>query len=239
MGVARGPKIVTDGLVYLSDAGNHKSYPGIGTAWTDIVGRKAGTLSNVTFTEGSHLTYAATNSYTDLGLTDGTVLENPFAGGGTVSVWVKPLSEGNPNNGGRIIQVSSLAAAQSWLFLVADQNEIIIIIRFSTTDADYRVDNVVPFGEWINITITYNESTPTTPASIYKNGVLQVLTTSINGVDTPVSDVGKNMWIGNNRSTVLDRAFDGDIDIISFYDRELTAAEVQQNFNAHRGRFEL
>jgi hypothetical protein len=47
MGTQGGPGIVTDGLVLSLDAANKKSYPGSGTAWTDLSGAgKSGTLTN-------------------------------------------------------------------------------------------------------------------------------------------------------------------------------------------------
>ena len=42
-----GPKVVTDGLVLALDAADRNSYPGSGTAWTDLSGRgNNGTLVN-------------------------------------------------------------------------------------------------------------------------------------------------------------------------------------------------
>ena len=46
MGFYRGPNIVTDGLVYAIDAGSERSYPGSGTAVTDLVGSSNGVLEN-------------------------------------------------------------------------------------------------------------------------------------------------------------------------------------------------
>ena len=48
MAGARGPKIVTGGLVLAVDAGNTKSYPGSGTTWSDTSGGgHEGTLSGM------------------------------------------------------------------------------------------------------------------------------------------------------------------------------------------------
>ena len=49
MALAHSPRIVTDGLVLALDAGNAKSYPGSGTAWTDL----SGNSNNGTLTNGS------------------------------------------------------------------------------------------------------------------------------------------------------------------------------------------
>ena len=47
MGISYNPKIVTNGLVLCLDAANAKSYPGSGTAWTDLSGLgNTGTLTN-------------------------------------------------------------------------------------------------------------------------------------------------------------------------------------------------
>ena len=40
MGLFHSPKIVTDGLVTLLDAGNSKSYSGSGTALNDLIGNQ-------------------------------------------------------------------------------------------------------------------------------------------------------------------------------------------------------
>ena len=47
MALAHSPRIITDGLVLCLDAGNTKSYPGSGTAWSDLSGQgNNGTLTN-------------------------------------------------------------------------------------------------------------------------------------------------------------------------------------------------
>jgi hypothetical protein len=49
MAIFNNPRIITDGLVLALDAGNPKSYPGSGTAWTDLSGNgNTGTLVNGT-----------------------------------------------------------------------------------------------------------------------------------------------------------------------------------------------
>ena len=47
MGIARGPKIVTSGLVLALDAADKNSYKGTGTTWRDLSGNNnTGTLTN-------------------------------------------------------------------------------------------------------------------------------------------------------------------------------------------------
>ena len=46
MGVTYNNRIVTDGLVLCLDAASKRSYPGTGTAWTDLKGGNNVTLTN-------------------------------------------------------------------------------------------------------------------------------------------------------------------------------------------------
>jgi len=73
--------------------------------------------------------------------------------------------------------------------------------------------------------------------NIYVNGVLissQAVTGSLN-----YSSIPQNFKIGNlnGSGSLAGRWFQGDIYIAKIYNRALTAQEVQQNFNALRGRF--
>jgi hypothetical protein len=62
-----GPRTITNGLVLALDAGNSKSYPGTGTAWTDLSGNgNTGTLVNGVGYSGSNggaLTFDGVNDY--------------------------------------------------------------------------------------------------------------------------------------------------------------------------------
>lgn len=54
------PRIVNDGLIFYVDSINTRSYPGSGTTWTDMVGRKSGTLTNgPTFNSGGYINFNA------------------------------------------------------------------------------------------------------------------------------------------------------------------------------------
>jgi hypothetical protein len=79
---------------------------------------------------------------------------------------------------------------------------------------------------WNNISYTYIKSSGL--ASIYKNGVLQ-------GSGTIGSFIGTtNILIGRWASSLY---FIGNGSNYKIYNRALTASEIEQNFNAQRGRF--
>ena len=87
---------------------------------------------------------------------------------------------------------------------------------------------------WKNIVVTMdNAAVP----SIYLNGNL-IGTYSGTVPLTPVTNsyVGRNL---GDEGSATDRAFNGQISSVAFYNRTLSLAEIQQNFNALRGRYGL
>ena len=69
---------------------------------------------------------------------------------------------------------------------------------------------------------------------IYINGVLDGTKTSSFGT---ASSGSENWMLG--QATGVTEFFDGKITNAAIYNRALTAAEVLQNFNTHKGRFGL
>jgi len=90
MGIARGPKIVTSGLVLALDAADKLSYRGSGTTWRDLSGNSnKGTLTNgPTFSEGNmgSISFDGTNDYVNVPYN--SILNTP--NGATYEVWIKP-----------------------------------------------------------------------------------------------------------------------------------------------------
>lgn len=99
-------------------------------------------------------------------------------------------------------------------------------VRWISTGVSYGTTG------WKNVVVSMdNSSIPT----IYVNGVL-IGTYSGTVPLTP----NTNSYVGRvvgDESSPSDRAFNGRIDIVNFYNRALSAAEVKQNFQALRGRF--
>ena len=93
--------------------------------------------------------------------------------------------------------------------------------------ADFSAGSAT-LNAWNNISYTYVKSSSS--ASIYKNGVLQ-------GSGTIASFIGTtNILIGRWASTYY---FSGNGSNYKVYNRALSAAEIQQNFNATRSRFSI
>ena len=91
-----------------------------------------------------------------------------------------------------------------------------------------RVDSAtfINANTWYNVVGTYNGTT----SSIYINGVLDLSTN--NTVSANAS--GSNFIVGSYGAA---RNFTGKISNILAYNRALSAAEIQQNYNALKSRY--
>jgi hypothetical protein len=100
------------------------------------------------------------------------------------------------------------------------------VVRWISTGVSYGSTG------WKNIVVTMDSSAI---PSIYLNGSL-VGTYPGTAPLTPVTNsyVGRNL---GDEGSATDRAFDGKITAVSFYNKTLTANEILQNFNATRSRY--
>jgi len=222
MALFHSPIIVTDGLVLCLDAGNPKSYPGSGTSWSDLSGEgNNGTLTNgPTYSSSNRgsIVFDGTNDY--VSVSNSSSLNSST---NTLICWAK----------------SNTATWNEYGFLMSKRDVFVMHpqINIKTVRLYYRLNNawqsesVTP--ENITIWNMYACSWDGTTLSAYLNGNLinsGVKTGPLNTADTGVLEIGRDDGIGS-------RVFNGNISQVKIYNRALTAAEIQQNFNATRGRF--
>jgi len=212
MSVNYNPRTVTDGLVLCLDAGNRKSYPGSGTVWTDLSGRgNTGTLTNGP-------TYSSAN-------------------GGSI------VFDGSND----YVQFSSVSVRTIcfWGRMDADiPNFAGLVCTSATGDGALRT---TPAG-------TFRTSTD---AEDFHNGFVSSL--MINGVSNLPSSGGaliipngrtlqQDFYVGaignaRNLSTIshtfAGRAYKGRVYAVSLYNRQLTNAELLQNYLATKTRYGL
>jgi hypothetical protein len=225
VGVYGGPEIVESGLVLALDAANSKSYPGSGTTWTDLSGNgNNGTLVNGVGYSGSNLgslSFDGVDDRVNCG-SNSTFNITPSL---TINAWIFPTGFGE-NNFGRIFE-----KVNSYVFFLDNTG------TFGTNGIRYSVsgnvgtgtiNNVVNLNVWNNFTIVHSG----TSATLYKNGLSVGTITSL---PTLPNIPSSSVYIGNNGG--LDRTFDGNIAQVSIYNRTLTPQEIQQNYNATRGRY--
>jgi len=231
------PTIVTSGLVLLLDAANTKSYPTTGTTWTDLSGlNNNGTLVNgPTFSRevGGGLVLltaiGGTGSTVDqrVSISDNTSLQMTSAL--TVDMWFKASGSTQPSSAPR------LADKSQWFILINSTLPSTVQMSAVSVDGSRAVTSttsIILNNTWINITGTYDGQF----TRIYSNGVLN---NSLNsGTVSPInSTVGAPVLIGDN--TTFIRPFNGTISNAKIYNRELSATEILQNYNALKTRFGL
>ena len=219
MGIQYNPRIVTDGLVLALDAGNTKSYPGSGTAWTDLSGRSnTGTLVNgptYSSANGGSLSFNGSNQYVNCG--NAANLQITV---GTISAWF------NANSGNTGVH-GIIAKQLAWgLFVWGNTLRAYDWGNGAPRDTGITVGN----STWNYAAMTFTETigTPSNNAIVYLNGS-PVLTTTVRHSNHTVQ-----VQIGEANASQL---FGGNIAQASIYNRVLSAAEVSQNFNALRSRF--
>jgi hypothetical protein len=227
MGLEHSPRLVTNGLQLCLDAGNTRSYPGSGTTWTDISNNsRNGTLTNgPTFSSGS-IVFDGTNDYVDCGST----YSGLFGSGFTCGVWFKVPSVSVFQ---RLVALNNVANTNYDIFLqIGDDAKFQCGFNGRTGGStNYRTSSsTISANTWYYMVATNLSSTP----NLYINGSLNngtlFGTTSLN------SNFGR-LEIGRLIELSINYHGAPSIASVHIYNRELSAAEIRQNFNALRGRF--
>jgi|DEB0MinimDraft_10_1074344.scaffolds.fasta_scaffold129485_1 hypothetical protein len=225
MGINYNPRTVTDGLVLALDAGNAKSYPGSGTTWTDLSGNgNNGSLENgLTYSSlnGGSLNFDGTNQYVDLGTSTDFNLPGDFS----LDAWIQ-LDTTKDNV---IFNIGDHAGSSGIVFYAFNNSNNALSVV--TNSAVAFSSGTVPLTTWTHTALVRSGSTNT----LYING------TSIGTFTNSATFSGSgNAYLGVNylNGTFGTGYFDGKISSARLYKgKALTAAEIQQNFNALRGRF--
>jgi hypothetical protein len=223
MSLNHGSRIVTDGLVLCLDAANSRSYPGSGTAWTDLSGNgNNGTLVDGPTFSGADGGSIGFDAVDDLVSVANSSSLNSLTN--TLICWAK-------SNTSTWNEAGFLMSKRNVYIMHPNQNA-------KTVDYYYRLNSTWP-SQTISVSdITvwnmYACSWDGTTINAYLNGALinsGVKTGPLNTSDTGVLEIGKDDG--------FTRFFNGNIAQASIYTRALTATEIQQNFHALRGRFGL
>lgn len=223
MAFAYSPKIVTDGLVFAVDAANKKSYPGSGTTWTDLAGSNNGTLINgPTFNSGNggSIVFDGTNDYVNVS----NISTNDFSGEATLLCWLACNSNSPNENQTGIFGwgSSSTRSHYSWTNGLAyfDTFRSARVNLISLSSLDRTIPHLLAIttksgGNW----------------NLYQNTTLVKTTTAESTIVWDNPTIGAN---GNEQWR-----FQGKFFVFSLYNRELSASEITQNYNALKSRFSL
>jgi hypothetical protein len=228
VGLGHSPSIVLNGLVLALDAGNTKSYPGSGTTWTDLSGNgNTGTLTNGPTYSSANGGSIVFDGVDDFVINSSTTNIPVGSSSRTIQCWIYPktdttffcqLGTGGGGNQVYIVEFYNFSGT-----------------RYLFTDGINVSNNVSISGPQLPTLNAWNHITFGNSGQnwfYYLNGVLQTSGT----FNVTLNTIGQKYIIGK-RDDVVVNTTDGNIAQVSVYNRALSATEIQQNFNALRGRF--
>lgn len=229
MSIVHSPSIVMNGLVLCLDAGNPKSYPGSGTTWYDLSGN------------GNHGTFAGNIQYNSGNggylIFDGAVgsrIDFPSLNTQTVCFWGRKDSD------------------------MAHRGAL--VAKGVTIDGGLRSVGTVVYGGgtfWGPELTDGNDFHENYESSLMMNGVSNLSYANFGGgqimlvpgsttmyQDFYVGAIGPGMDLSSishdfTPAFQQPRTYKGRVYAVSLYNRQLTNAELLQNYNALKGRFGL
>jgi len=223
MGFYRGPHIVTDGLVFAIDAGSTRSYPGSGTAVTNLSGTSNVTLANGVGFGSNNGGVFIYDGVDDQGTAGNFFNFQTF----TINMWVNPGSTqvqyaniiDNDHNGNRNWTLQQNSNTQNQY-------------SFNVFGASYQNSVTGNFnltaGDWVNLTFTFDG----TRIRGYNNGVLFATGGALGvAINYSAQDFHIARWGGGSRN------WEGEYGPLYCYNATLTAAQILQNYNAQKSRF--
>jgi len=234
MGVGYNPKTVTDGLVLCLDAANQKSYPGTGTVWTDLsgLGNNGDLRNGATYdsADNGSIVFDGTNDYCKV--LNSSSLE--IAGNNITleAVYKSDVLASAQHGAGLISKGSGQNDGQYELLLAVSESKNVGFFRCA--GMGYYYPSAIP----MDIGTTYSVT------GVLSNGYMRVYINGVqdgSGVQLPNSmgNHGAPLALGSRQNSAGGgtSTHEGDIYSAKVYNRALSAAEVQQNFNALRGRY--
>ena len=226
MGSHGGPKIATDGLIFLMDTANKKSYTGSGTEFKGLSNNgRTGTLSNGTTlapvssgpikptSHGGSLLFDGANDYIQLPT-------QTIVGDFTLNLWINPRSITSPFSG--ILGNSS--GGTYYILMYLDGR---IRVRPGGNSSPFFVGGIAQ-DEWSLLTIKRTGTT----ANVYFNTV----ESSTGGATVQSSNFVFNR-IGSYSSVTNNYMFNGKLANMSIYNRALTATELEKYYNETKNKF--
>ena len=165
-------------------------------------------------------------------------IDDIFSGGGSWSVWISAESRGansGASSAGYIISKGAHLRTSTGSGPNDDANDVTIVFYYpwsGATQARWSIPATDVLKNNINhLVVTYDSSGVSNNPKIYVNGISANVTRVAVPAGIANSDATSDFIIGAQNS-VGSSAYDGFIDEVSVWDKELSAAEVQEIFNS-------
>jgi hypothetical protein len=188
----------------------------------DLTNNNTITASALTYNSDNTFSFNGSNQFINCGTGGALTLGNN--GAFTASAWIRISAL--KNYSGIISKVES-SRPGTYSFMCCAHNDG--TLNFYNNSSWYYSNNVgITTNTWYNVAFSFNGST----MSYYVNGVAAG-TSALTWSETTAHNVFVGSWYSPNTSY----DFNGTIANAQLYNRGLSAAEVQQNFQALRGRY--
>lgn len=228
MGIAGGPYIVRDSSLVLElDAADRNSYVSGSLVWNDLSGNTATSslLNGPIFTtsSGGSIALDGVNDYIDSPI-------NIAYSQGTISVWTYPKSNNNNNF------FVYTAGQGSWTHMIyLNTSGSLTAYIFDGSQRSFTGSAIVDLNRWHNIVFWWSNSVG---YGMYLNGTTQ----GSSGLGSAWASGNRVLFgnsMGGTAGGVIPVNLNGNIAVAQIYNRALSAAEVLQNYNALKSRFNL
>jgi len=166
---------------------------------------------------------------------DESSLQNVWDGGGFLSFWISPDSDGEGSTA-RVFDKD--LGSNGWGLTTASEAggflKLNFFQRFSSSYGQWEMTDLeIAIGEWNHVVIYYDCDSISNDPVIYVNGESIGVTELVAPSGTRDDDTGLDLYIGNRSAD--DKTYDGLIDEVRFYDGEPSVANVQALYSVPAG----
>lgn len=234
------PPYVTTGLVAYWDAADAISYPGSGTTWFTTSGGNdnAMQLNSASYTSGSpsYFSFDGSTSWAS----QNSPVNLPTTGDSTVLVWCRPDSTGPSNQYTGLVSYGSRAGndPSSARLLSLYTSGTTMYVSSAYWGNDYTPNNLaVTANAWNMVGMIARGGGVANNTTLYSGNAAGGLL-SVTGNSTYQRTFNTSLINLAFASTDYPgRYFKGFISSVMIYNRELTVAEITQNYNFFKTRF--
>jgi hypothetical protein len=237
MALNHSPRIVTDGLVLCLDAANTKSYPGSGTAWSDLSGNNNnGTLVNEPSYSSANkgaFAFDGTNDYVALPT---NFFNFPSISNFSISLWFKSSQTTGATLFGQQ-NSSNPSSTTGWVPVIYLRSDGLVRAEPFWTG---NVNNAILSTSALNNNIWHNITT-TFGSGVHKLYIDGIFNSQQSGLSLTSFTSTYYYFLGagyvSTQRNLGNIYLSGEISNFGFYNSTLTESEVRQNFQALRGRY--
>jgi hypothetical protein len=235
--IAYNTSIVTGGISLLLDPSNLKSYPGSGSAWTDLVNRIPFASQGVTQTPYSSVGGVQAFTFNNSGFWQSTSGDSAVDLGGdcTVILWLYGADVTTRKTLFEKVGTTNLSYQQE-LAMTLETSESFTYFSRLSPDYDSGGTATIDIGAWSMTAIKMSSGKSTTARTGFysKNGSawLSSYTSRSNVAVVPAGAV----QIGTGYAGTMENCSVG---TVMCYNKMLSDVEIRQNFDALRGRYNV